>query len=440
MAEVAVFRIGGIERVGRLVVRTVPRQREIDVLGDVAAQHGAEVVSHIARVVALAARNHSRRRIHRTAQHARGLAVNDARHDVEVRLEEPDREAVAQVGHQAPAAVEIDRHGIEVGRITLTVYFDRGILHRMRGDVIRRALEREHPHERPALLDVRIDVVEIDAVRVEGFEPRITVRNVLCIRYVVDALQVGHLRIVRIGRDEQPQRVLTIDVELAHHEVGHVVVVVADLLRTVLRHHAVEQRALVVNVRDERVALLRIAESRTEAMRGEVALVGVRQLRIGRQSGDREVAARFVGALVALLMVVGGAVLEAHLRVFGHRFRVGELAAQGMAARRRHIAQVAQLHVIVRNPYAGRGIGDRAVGKAAQLVGVGSGVVLAVRIAETAVERDRPAVLAQFGAVNGECPEAVSAAEAVVEVVRAAVSARRTASPASYSTDRWTGS
>ena len=177
MAEVAVFRIGGIERVGRLVVRTVPRQREIDVLGDVAAQHGAEVVSHIARVVALAARNHSRRRIHRTAQHARGLAVNDARHDVEVRLEEPDREAVAQVGHQAPAAVEIDRHGIEVGCITLTVYFDRGILHRMRGDVIRRALEREHPHERPALLDVRIDVVEIDAVRVEGFEPRITARS-----------------------------------------------------------------------------------------------------------------------------------------------------------------------------------------------------------------------------------------------------------------------
>ena len=55
MAEVAVFRIGGIERVGRLVVRTVPRQREIDVLGDVAAQHGTEVVSHIARVVALAA-------------------------------------------------------------------------------------------------------------------------------------------------------------------------------------------------------------------------------------------------------------------------------------------------------------------------------------------------------------------------------------------------
>ena len=57
MVEIAVLVIGIIDdqRVFRDVVGTVPRKGEIDVLGDVAAQHGAEIVAQTAGVVALAA-------------------------------------------------------------------------------------------------------------------------------------------------------------------------------------------------------------------------------------------------------------------------------------------------------------------------------------------------------------------------------------------------
>ena len=162
VVEIAVLRLVRVQRVGGLVVGAVPREGEVDVLRNVAAQHGPEVVSHILGVVALAARNHTRRRVHRAAQHAGGLGVDDARHDVEIRFEEPDRQAVAQVRPQLPVTVEILGRRVEIGRIGLSVDGDvTGSLHQMLGRVIQRRVHREHPHEGSALFDVGVGVVEM---------------------------------------------------------------------------------------------------------------------------------------------------------------------------------------------------------------------------------------------------------------------------------------
>ena len=272
MVEIAVLRLVRVQRVGGLVVGAVPREGEVDVLRNVAAQHGPEVVSHILGVVALAARNHTCRRVHRAAQHAGGLGVDDARHDVEIRFEEPDRQAVAQVRPQLPVTVEILGRRVEIGRIGLSVDGDvTGSLHQMLGRVIQRRVHREHPHEGPALFDVGVGVVEIHPVRVGRLQVRITVADVLGVRYVVNALQVGDRRAVGVGRDEEPQRVLAVDVQLAHHKIGHVVVGVLDLLGIVAHDLSVEGRTLVVDVGDERVALFRKTESGPHALR-QVAL------------------------------------------------------------------------------------------------------------------------------------------------------------------------
>ena len=155
---------------------------------------------------------HTCRRVHRAAQHAGGLGVDDARHDVEIRFEEPDRQAVAQVRPQLPVTVEILGRRVEIGRIGLSVDGDvTGSLHQMLGRVIQRRVHREHPHEGPALFDVGVGVVEIHPVRVGRLQVRITVADVLGVRYVVNALQVGDRRAVGVGRDEEPQRVLAVD-------------------------------------------------------------------------------------------------------------------------------------------------------------------------------------------------------------------------------------
>lgn len=57
VVEVAVFGTRLAQRVGRFVVGAVPREREVHVFGNIAAQHRVEVVADIARVIALAARD-----------------------------------------------------------------------------------------------------------------------------------------------------------------------------------------------------------------------------------------------------------------------------------------------------------------------------------------------------------------------------------------------
>ena len=94
-------------------------------------------------------------------------------------------------------------------------------------------------------------------------------------------MQLGNLRVVRIGAQEHSQRILPVQVELSHHKIGHIVVGVLDLLGIVAHDLSVEGRTLVVDVGDEGVALFRKTESGTYALRQVAALVGVRQRTVG---------------------------------------------------------------------------------------------------------------------------------------------------------------
>ena len=278
MVEIAVLAVRRTQRVGRFVVGSVPRKGKIDILRDVAAQHGTEVVAHVLRIVTLSARDGTRFRINSSVIHTihtRRIGIGDACHDVEVRAEESDREPVAEVCPQAQVTIEVHRRRIEVRRIGLTIDRKRGILHRVRTDIVRRALQGEHPHERTALLDIRIDVMEVDPMAVRGVECRIAVRDVLRIRQIIDSLQTGYVGVARRRVDEKTQRVLAVDHQLTHHEIGEVVIRMTDLFRFTLRHLTVKYRMLVVDISYECVAILRITESRTDALRGIVAFVGI---------------------------------------------------------------------------------------------------------------------------------------------------------------------
>ena len=325
---------------------------------------------------------------------------------------------------QLPVTVEILGRRVEIGRIGLSVDGDvTGSLHQMLGRVIQRRVHREHPHEGSALFDVGVGVVEIHPVRVGRLQVRITVADVLGVRYVVNALQIGDRRAVGVGRDEEPQRVLAVDVQLAHHKIGHVVVGVLDLLGIVAHDLSVEGRTLVVDVGDEGVALFRKTESGPHALRQVAALVGVRQRTVGGKSGGREIVARDIGTLVALLRVIGRTVLEAQLRVFGHRLGVGEAAPQAVRRRRRQVAQVTQFGVVRRVPDAGHRVDRRPVGLGCEDVRPRVRIVRVVRVAERSVEGDRAAVLAQLGPVDGARPDVVAVAQGVAAVLGAAVTA-----------------
>ena len=325
---------------------------------------------------------------------------------------------------QAPVAVEIDGRGVVVGLVLHAAQRDRaGIRHHVRRIVVGGVLHREHPHEGPALLDVGIDVVEIDAVAVGRIQIGITLGDILGVRYVGHVLQVGDRRVVGIGRYVEPQRILAVDVQLSHHEIGHVVVRMPDLVGVVPHDLPVERRTLIKDIGDERIALLRIAEAGTCALRQVVAPVGVRKRSVGLQSRDRIIRAGDIRLLVALLIIVRNAVLKAYLRIFGDGFRVGELSAQAVAARRREVAQVAQARVARRVPSPRRvdAVGPEV--RKRQHVREGVRVVGVVRVVHVAVDGDRTAVLAQFGAINGVRPHVVTVAQGVAAVLGAAVTA-----------------
>ncbi len=329
------------------------------------------------------------------------------------------------MGAQALVAVEVHRHRVVVGAVLLAVDDHRaGVLHRVGGIVVLRELGREHPHEGAALLHVRIGVVEVDIVAVERVQVGIASRDALGVRHVVDALQVGDLRRVGVGGHEQPQRVLAVDLQLAHHEIGHEVVVVGDALRVVAHDLPVELRVLVVEVGDEGVALLREAESRAHGVGLVAALVGVRQRAVGLQPGDVEVVVGGdVGALVPLRIGEREAVLEAHLRMLGHRLGVGGVGAQRVARRGGDRLQVAQVGVAGGIPRADERSRARTRGLQTHLIRPRAGVVLAVAVAAVGVDGDRAARLAQLGAVDGRKAQVVAVVRRLVIVVGAAVTA-----------------
>ena len=423
MVEITVLGTRFAQRVGRLVIGTGPRKGEVHVLRNVAAQYRAEVVADILGVVALAARDEPVAVDH-TAQHARGLGEIDARHHVEVTLQEPDGEPVAQVRAQVPVTVEVDGGGVVVGGVLLAAEGDRtGVRDQVVGVVIRRILHREHPHERPSLLHVGVRIVEIDPVAVRRVQVGVTLGDVLRVRHVGHVLEVGDRGVVGIGRDEQAQRILAVDVQLPHHEIDHVVIRMLDLVGGVAYDLPVERGMLVIDVRHERVALLRITEAGAGALRQVTALVRVGKRPVGEKPCDRIVRPGYERPLVALLIIVADAVLHAHLGIFGHRFRIGELPAQAVAVRGGEVAQVTQTGIARRVP-APRAVGSVGTdGRNRQDVREGIRVVGIVRIIHIAVEGDRTAVLPELGTVDGARAQVITVAQAVVEILGAAVTA-----------------
>ena len=141
--------------------------------------------------------------------------------------------------------------------------------------------------------------MEVDTVGVRGAQKRVTARDVLCVRYVVDALQARDARVLGHRVDEQTYRILRVDVEVAHHEVGEVVVRMRYALR---RGIALELRILIVEVRSHSRTVLRVAYARADAVRGVDARIGVRERRVGLDS--RDVVRRVVGYVCLVVAVL----------------------------------------------------------------------------------------------------------------------------------------
>ena len=379
----------GRERVPGHVVGAVPREGEIDVFGDVAAQHGPQVVAHVVGQVAAAV----------DAPGSPG--VDHAAHDVEVRTDEAHGQSVAQVRAHRPVAVHV--HGARILEVVVlrAVDLHRSVVGHVGRDVVGGVLKREHPHEGAALFEVRVDVVEHHVVAVRRVQLGVAARYVLRVGDVVDALEVGDRGVLGVGAHEQTDRILAVDVELTHQEVGDVVVSVAYFFGIGPFDLAVERRMLVVNVRHQRVALLRIAESGACAVDHVAAAVGVGELRRGCDARGIEVIAGDVGALVAFLILVGGAVLRADLGEFAHRFGVGDVALERVVVRRGVVVEVAHQEVVVE-------VGDAAVGSEHGAHGRQGGRIRCrargareVAVTGRAVHGDRAAGFAQLGAVHG---------------------------------------
>ena len=336
---------------------------------------------------------------------------------------------------QVPIAVHVGIGGIGVRivgfghGIAAAVDFAGRNLHlhvvgHARRDVVRRILHREHPHERTSLLDVGVHVMEPHVVRVGGTQMGVTFRDALRIGDIVDVLQLADTGIVGRGVDEQPDRILLVDVELSHQEIGQVVESVRRL-RIVARPHDLRRRehlarqlgALVGDIGHETVLALHDTETRPDAMR-QIARVGrLRQARIGFDASRFEpVVRRHVDLLVALLIVIGHTVLQAQLRILRNRFGIGHVAAQVVAERRRMRTLVAQQQGIRRN--------DDQIGiDTPRLVRIAVRISSVVPIAHAAVERQRAAVLAQLRAIGEVLVQIDSRAVAVAEIVHHAQTA-----------------
>ena len=242
-------------------------------------------------------------------------------------------------------------------------------------------------------------------MRVGGVQPLVTARHILRIRYVEQVLQLRDARVVGARHDEHADRVLLVDVEIAHQEVGEVVV--RPLYRLSVRrpHLAVEGRVLVVEIEHQRVALLAVTETRAHAVGGVVAGVGVRELRIERSVGVGVVVAEVPCLLVALLTRVTHAVLEIELRELRQRLGVIHGALDAGVVRIGLVGEVTQ---------------QRRVGAVAvvdgRLVRITLRVVIVVAVTESHVGREQTTRLAQFEAVLQELRYVVSSLVGLVAV------------------------
>ncbi len=277
--------------------------------------------------------------------------------------------------------------------------------------------------------------MEIDPMVVGGVQIDIAARNILRIGDIENTLQLRHRRVIGIRRDEQPQRILAVDIQLAHHEVKHIVVIMLDFLGIGLHDPTFERRTLIVDVGNERIALLGVAETGADTLGQIIALVGIGQRRLVGETCDRKIGARDVAFVVALLVVVLGTILHRDLRMFGHRLGIGKLSAQRMAARRSQGAQIPQLGIAfyllgnriditprrIPTPRHIATVGTYR--RSGHNVGIGIGGISEIRITEHPVQSDRTPNLAQLGTVDGVGADIVAVAGSLFEIVGGGVAA-----------------
>ncbi len=225
--------------------------------------------------------------------------------------------------------------------------------------------------------------------------------DVLRIGDVIDVLQLADGRILGHGVDEEPDRILLVDVELPHEEVGEVVEPVrrprvisgaCDLRRR--EHLARELRMLIGKIGHKTVLALHDAESRADALRQIARIGGLRQARVGFDTGRVEAARRrHVDPFVALLIIVGHTVLQTQLRILRHGFGVGHVAAQIVTGR-------GCMRMLITQPQRILGHDDQLGCNAPRLIRIAVCVPLVVAVTHAPVERQRTSGFAQFRAIG----------------------------------------
>ena len=198
----------------------------------------------------------------------------------------------------------------------------------------------------------------------------------------------------------------------------------ADLLRIGILDLSVERRTLVVDVRHDVVFVLGITEARADAVDHVAAAVRVRKRRVGGDARGIEILARDVGGLVALLVFVLGAILRAELRVFRDGFRVGDVSLDLVVARRRRVIEIAHPEVVVGvDHFARRGVDRRTDLRNGGGIRSRIGAARIVAVTARTVHRDRAAVFAELGPIDGEQTGVVTAVGGVAVSARQAVTA-----------------
>ena len=105
--------------------------------------------------------------------------------------------------------------------------------------------------------------MEVHTVVIRRYQLRITLRQILCVRHIVDILQVANIGILCIRVHKDTDGILWIERDVTHHKVGNVVEIAHDILTL---NQTIEHRVLIVDISNKRIAILSVAETRTHTV------------------------------------------------------------------------------------------------------------------------------------------------------------------------------
>ena len=185
MAEVLIIIACTRESLLSLIVGTIPLHGEVYILRDVTSQREHSIVAEVARDI-------------RLVINLRGCTRPvHARHNIKVTLYGRNGEAIANMRTNGCIAIHILVGRVLQGVVLLAIDGDcRGIIRDTLTHVVLRELCREHPHKGAALLNIRAHVVEVKAMVVRRPEVRVTLRDILGIRHIVNILKITHIGVV----------------------------------------------------------------------------------------------------------------------------------------------------------------------------------------------------------------------------------------------------